>query len=183
MNECAGESTVNLSLRPETNIVLIGMPWSGKSSVGVVLAKMLARPFLDTDIAIQTGEGRMLQTIIDREGSDALQRIEERYVLGLECRGYVIATGGSVVYSAAAMQHLKTNGCCVYLQLPYPALEARATDIDHRGIVRASGQGLADLYAARIPLYQRYADITVQCDGLNHAETLDALMRAVKTIL
>jgi len=173
--------SANTRIKPETNIILTGMPWSGKSSMGVVLAKLLARPFLDTDIVIQTGDGRALQEIIDQEGVDALRSMEERYVLDLECQGYVIATGGSVVYSDAAMNHLKLTGCCVYLQVPLPELELRATGIEHRGLVRAPGQSLAELYAERMPLYERYADMVVHCDNMNQSQVLEELLK-IETI-
>ncbi|MCK5863380.1 MAG: shikimate kinase [Candidatus Hydrogenedentes bacterium] len=153
------------------------MPWSGKSSMGLMLAKLLARPFLDTDIVIQAGENRTLQTIIDQEGADTLQHLEEHYVLGLTCRSHIIATGGSVVYSDAAINHLKKNGCCVYLQVPLSELEGRTTDIAYRGLVRAPGQGMVELYAERTPLYEHYADIVVHCAAMNQAQVLDKLIK------
>lgn len=169
--------SANTRIKPETNIVLVGMPWSGKSSMGVVLAKMLARPFLDTDILIQTGEKCTLQYIIDQEGADALQHKEEGYVLALNCRGHVIATGGSVVYSNAAISHLKRHGCCIYLQVPLYEIEARATSIEDRGLVRKPGQSLAELYVERTLLYERYADIIVHCEGMNQSQVLEKLLQ------
>lgn len=171
---------VNIRINPETNIILIGMPWSGKSSMGVVLAKFLARPFLDTDIVIQTGERRALQDIIEQEGVDALRTIEERYILNLVCQRHVIATGGSVVYSNAAMNHLKQIGCCVYLQVPLPELELRATGIEQRGLIRAPGQGLAELYAERTPLYEHYADIAVHCGNMSQSQVLEKLLKQLQ---
>lgn len=170
---------MNPIINPDSNIILVGMPWSGKSTLGVVLAKLLARPFLDTDILIQTGEKRPLQTIIDQEGANALQKKEEGYVLALNCRGQVIATGGSVVYSHAAISHLKQNGCCIYLQVPLSEIEARATSIEDRGLVRKPGQTLASLYAERTLLYERYADIIVPCEDMNQAEVLEKLMKKI----
>ena len=154
------------------NIVLIGMPWSGKSTVGVLLAKELSRPFVDTDVVIQAGEGRRLQAIIDSRGVEALRAVEERYVLAMDLRGHVVATGGSLVYSAPAMPHLKEHGCCVYLRLPLDALEARATRVDTRGLVRAPGQSLHDLYEERAPLYERYADVAVDCAECTHEQVV-----------
>lgn len=164
----------------DTNIILIGMPWSGKSTTGVLLAKALARPFLDTDVVIQSREKRTLQQIIDEDGTDALQALEERYALGLTCRGYVVATGGSIVYSHAAMTHLKRNGWCIYLQLSLAAVAARATCIEYRGLVRAPGQTLEALYAQRVPLYMQYADLTVDCEGLSQDDVLQALLRVTQ---
>lgn len=166
-------------IRPEQNIVLIGMPGCGKSTVGVLLAKALSRSFLDTDVVIQAREGRRLQDIIDTSGVETLRAIEERCVLALDCRGYVIATGGSVVYSAAAMQRLKTCGVCVYLEVPLPLLEARITNADSRGLVREPNQTLPDLYRERIPLYERYADVTVACAGLTHEDVVDHISSAL----
>lgn len=162
------------------NIVLIGMPWSGKSTTGVLLAKALARPFLDTDVLIQAREGRTLQDIIDSEGAEVLRRKEERHILSLRCRGHVLATGGSVVYSARAMCHLKRHGRCYYLQLSLDAVESRATNIDYRGLVREPGQNLADLYALREPMYRLHADEILDCEGLGQEDVLQLLLDAVK---
>lgn len=159
----------------EKNIVLIGMPWSGKSTVGVLLAKRLSRGFVDTDVRIQAAERRRLQQIIGADGLDAFRRLEEQYILGLDCRGAVIATGGSVVYSAPAMAHLKQTGVCVYLELPLGTLQERADSVDSRGLVRAPGQTLEDLYRERRPLYQRYADIALPCEGLGHDAVAEAI--------
>ena len=168
-----------MELTPEDNLVLIGMPWSGKSTLGVLLAKALARPFTDTDLLIQQHAGKRLQAIIDGEGVEALRALEERILLGLDRKGHVIATGGSVVYSGVAMRHLKAQGRCVYLQLPLDALEARATNLDLRGLVRAPGQTLADLFAQRTPLYERYADMTFSCAGKSHDEVLWEIVREI----
>ena len=163
----------------DKNIILIGMPWSGKSTTGVLLAKALARPFLDTDVVIQAREGRALQQIIDREGTDALRRLEERYALQLSCKKHVVATGGSIVYSQPAMEHLKRDGFCVYLYLSHASVAARATHIEYRGLVRAPGQSLEELYEERTPLYRRYADVTVDCEGLSQDQALEALLSLV----
>ncbi len=165
---------------PQKNLVLIGMPWSGKSTVGVLLAKRLVRAFIDTDVLIQAEGGRTLQAIIDRDGVDAFRRLEERRIVGLDCRGAVIATGGSAVYSAAAMAHLKRGGLCIYLELPLDALAARAQSVDNRGLVRAPGQTLESLYHERRPLYERHADITVPCLGLGHDAVTEAISARLK---
>jgi shikimate kinase len=122
-----------MDLSPETNLVLIGMPGAGKSTIGVLLAKATARAFLDTDVHIQSREGRRLQEILDTEGRAAFCRIEERRILELHLTQHVIATGGSVVYSAAAMAHLKRNGLIVLLDLPFELLTRRLRDIAARG--------------------------------------------------
>jgi len=162
------------------NLILTGMPGVGKSTVGVLLAKTLSRSFIDTDIYIQAREGRRLQDIIDTEGVDYFRDIEAHHVLSLDCRGYVIATGGSVVYSAAAMRHLKSSGIVVYMQLPLPLLIERLTNLDSRGVVMAPGQSIASLFAERQPLYERYADLRVECQGLKHEETVARIIEAVE---
>lgn len=162
------------------NIVLIGMPWCGKSTVGVLLAKVLARPFVDADVMIQAREGRKLQAIIDTDGVDALCAVEEAYFLSLECTGHVIATGGSVVYSPAAIAHLKASGVCVFLSLPLSVLEQRATGIETRGVVRTPGQTLEDLFRERVPLYEQYADFMINCQGLTHERVLVAIINALR---
>ena len=168
-----------MTAEAERNVVLIGMPWSGKSTVGVLLAKALARAFVDTDVVIQAAEGRRLQEIIDRDGVEAMRAIEERHLCALECRGNVIATGGSVVYSERAMRHLKSGGCCVYLQAPFGVIQQRAVQADSRGLVRGPGQTLRDLYDERLPLYEWYADVTVACGGLDHERTVAAIIECL----
>jgi len=170
---------VSLPLRPNENLVLIGMPWSGKSTIGVLVAKALARPFLDTDVVIQSEEGCLLQDIVDAGGPAALRAIEERHVLALKCRGHVIATGGSVVYSDSAMRHLKEHGLCLYLHYPLASLEARATRFETRGLVCFPGQTLADLYEERTSLYTRYAGATLSCEGLSHEQVVDGVLGAI----
>ena len=165
----------------DRNIVLTGMPGVGKSTVGVLLAKAMSRSFIDTDVYIQSREGRRLQDIIDTEGLDYFRDIEAHHVLSLDCRGHVIATGGSVVYSTAAMRHLRTGGIVVHLALPLEPLLKRLTNLDSRGVVIVPGQSVASLFAERQPLYERYADITVDCLGLNHEQTVAHIMAALDT--
>ena len=167
------------TMTPGQNIILIGMPGAGKSTVGVLLAKALSCDFVDTDVLIQASEGRRLQAIIDAEGLDEFLALEERHVLALTRHGAVIATGGSVVYSDPAMTHLKRHGRAVYLQLPLPDLEARITDMDSRGVVIAPWQNLADLYHERLPLYEHFADFTIDCAGLSHGQVVQAILRAL----
>jgi len=147
------------------NIVLIGMPGAGKSTVGVVLAKALGMQFIDTDILIQERAGRMLQEILDTDGPDAFKRIEEEAILSLHPRRAVIATGGSVVFSGDAMAHLKSAGSIVYLEISYAEMEARLKNITTRGILLLPGQNLRKMYDERISLYETYADLTVACTG------------------
>ena len=143
------------------NIVLIGMPGSGKSTVGIILAKMLARPFLDTDILIQLVEKRSLQDIIDHEGHMALREIEERVLLEVNCKNHVIATGGSAAYSKRAMLHLKKNALIVFLDASLKTLKSRIHNYETRGLAKSPEQSFADLFHERFELYNRYADITI----------------------
>ena len=151
----------------------------GKSTVGVLLAKALSRDFVDTDLVVQSVEGMGLQSLVDALDSAGFLAVEERHVLGLTVTGSVIATGGSVVYSDAAMQHLKKDATTVYLRLPLEQLEARVSNAEARGLAMSAGQSFADLFAERLPLYTRYADLTVDCDGLGHDETVSAIIALI----
>ncbi|MFT7388980.1 MAG: shikimate kinase [Candidatus Endobugula sp.] len=142
------------------NIILIGMPGSGKSTVGVQLAKTLGLDFIDTDIMIQTQEGRQLQDIQDNDGHVALRAIEEHVILGLDTQGALISTGGSAIYSDTAMQHLTSLGIIVFLEVSVDELEKRINGQGPRGIACSEGQTFFDIYTERTPLYRRYADIT-----------------------
>ena len=145
------------------NIVIIGMPGAGKSTMGVILAKALGRTFVDTDIVIQEQAGQLLQEIIDTAGPGAFLRIEEKTVLSLDFRNAVIATGGSVVFSRRAMEHLKRDGVVIYLKISFEEMVRRLGNITTRGIVLVKGQGLREMYDQRVPLYEEYADIIVEC--------------------
>lgn len=147
------------------NIVLIGMPGCGKSTVGVVLAKVMGMEFCDTDIVIQQRVGKRLQEIINEEGNDAFLEHERDALLSLTYDDTVIATGGSAVYSDEAMQHLKSIGTVVYLKVSEPEIERRLADFAARGISIKDGMTIADLYNERMPLYEKYADITVVGEG------------------
>ncbi len=164
----------------DANLVLIGMPAVGKSTIGVLLAKATSRDFIDTDVYIQAREGRSLQEIIDREGLEEFCRIEARHLLSLACRGKVMATGGSVVYSEAAMKHLGSCGVMVHLTLDLPAIKKRLTNPDSRGLVMGPGKTLDLLYEERLPLYRQYADFTVNCRGKTHEEIVAEIIKAVK---
>ena len=135
--------------------------------------------FLDTDLLIQEAEGLPLRELIERRGADAFRRIEERCVMALDPPGCVIATGGSVVYSEAAMEHLGRIAVRVHLSLPLDDLEERIHDLDGRGVVRAPGQTLEDLLAERTPLYERWADMSIDCTGLGHEAAVDVVVAAV----
>jgi shikimate kinase len=164
-----------------SNIILIGMPGSGKSTVGIMLAKLTARDFLDTDVLIQSLHRRSLQDIVDRDGYRELRRIEEEVLLKLDCRHHVIATGGSAVYSDAAMAHLKKHGTTVFLSVDLATLRQRVHDYDTRGLAKRPDQTLEDLFDERGALYKKYADIIVNCIGLSHeqvcAKIVDELER------
>ena len=147
------------------NVVLIGMPGSGKSTVGVLLAKALGYDFLDIDLVIQRQENALLQEILDQRGVDAFLDAEERAVCGVGCERYVIAPGGSAVCREKAALHLKSLGPVVYLQVPLEELDQRIRNLATRGIAMQPGQTLADVMAYRAPLYEKYADIIVDCGG------------------
>ena len=146
------------------NIVLIGMPGAGKSTVGVVLAKRLGCRFVDSDIVIQEKTGLLLHEIIERQGLDGFLKVENEVNASLEEKRSVIATGGSVIYGREAMEHLKAAGMVVYLKLSYPAVERRLGDLNERGVAVRDGQTLLDLYKERVPYYEHYADIILDCE-------------------
>ena len=154
------------------NIVLIGMPGVGKSTAGVVLAKVMGYQFTDSDLVIQQQENRLLKDIIADEGVDGFIAVENRVNASLMVEDSVIATGGSVVYGAEAMAHLKEIGTVVYLKVDFEILEKRLSDIRGRGVTLRDGQTLKDLYEERIPLYEKYADITIEEAGLSIEETV-----------
>src|SRR4030042_2495219 len=155
-----GQSMIEHDLRkmqnPMKNIVIIGMPGAGKSTMGVILAKTLGRNFIDTDIVAQETTGRLLQDIIDKEGTAAFLKTEEKTILSLHCHNAVIATGGSVVFSEKAMKHLKKDGIVIYLNISFEEMVRRLNNITTRGIVLVAGQGLLDMYDQRVPLYEKY---------------------------
>jgi shikimate kinase len=166
-------------LRDEQNIILIGMPGVGKSTVGVLLAKATRRGFIDTDVYLQAGEGKALQEILDGHGIEAFRRMEEDYLLCLGAASHVVATGGSAVYSDKAMQSLKATGPVVHLELPLELLERRIDNMATRGIVMARGQTLADVFARRAPLYCRWADLTVQCVQKTQDQIVSEIVRRI----
>ena len=148
------------------NIGLIGMPGVGKSTVGVVLAKKLGYAFVDADLVIQSREGKLLHEIIAEQGVEGFWRTEEAVGESLDVRRTVIATGGSAVYGERAMAHYRQIGTVVYLSLPLEGIRERLGDLTERGVTLRDGQDLDGLYEERQPLYEKYADVTVDCDGL-----------------
>ena len=161
------------------NIVLIGMPGVGKSTLGVVLAKELGFEFVDADLLIQKREKRLLKEIIAEEGVEGFLKIENDVNASISSTKTVIATGGSVIYGAEAMEHLKEIGTIVYLKLDYETLDSRLGSLKGRGVVLKDGQNLKSLYDERIPLYEKYADVTVDEGGLGLEETLDAVLEKI----
>lgn len=160
------------------NLIFIGMPGSGKSTVGVLAAKRLGMGFVDTDLLIQEKAGRTLQEIVDQDGYQALRHIEEQVLLKLSVENQVISTGGSAVYSDAAMRHLKANGTVVFLDIPLDVVIQRIGDYSLRGISRRPDQSLSELFDERFALYSRYADITVKGEGLTQDQVCEAVVKA-----
>ena len=159
-----------------SNIVLIGMPTSGKSTVGVILAKMLGMDFVDTDLVIQRRTGKKLKDIIEEEGVEGFLRVEDEACAELEVENTVIATGGSVIYGEAAMKHLKKNSQVIYLEIDYDTLEKRLHHVKQRGVVLKDGQTKKELFDERIVLYKKYADIVISEDNLDIEETVQSII-------
>lgn len=147
----------------KSNIVLIGMPGVGKSTIGVVLAKNLGCHFMDSDIVIQQQTGKLLHEIITEKGLDGFLQTEDEVNAGIDAEKTVIATGGSAVFGKHAMQHLAENGTIIYLSLPYEQIEERLGDLHKRGVALRENQTLYDIYQERIPLYEKYADLIIDC--------------------
>lgn len=159
------------------NIVLIGMPAVGKSTVGVVVAKRLGYEFVDTDLLIQKQEKRLLKEIIAQEGNDGFLAIENQVNRDLDVENAVIAPGGSVVYCEEAMEHYKKTGTVVYLKVSYEAIDRRIQNEKSRGVVLKEGQTLKDLYEERVCLFEKYADYTICEDGLTIEETIGNVLK------
>ena len=162
------------------NIVLIGMPGCGKSTVGVLLAKALGMAFIDTDVVLQAKEGRKLQPIIDEIGIEAFLKKEEQAVLDMACRNTVIATGGSVVYGKRAMEYLHQHGIVVYIRLPYSEIRRRLSNLAPRGIALRAGQTLYDLYQERVPLYEAEADLIFDAADSDIEQTVASLAERIE---
>lgn len=159
------------------NIILIGMPACGKSTIGVVLAKTMGMRFLDTDLLIQEREGALLQDLIDGKGNDYFKKVEEYVLRSINAENTIISTGGSAVYYPKAIEHFKKNGKIVYIKVSYDTIEQRLNNITTRGITMAPGETLKDLYDKRIPLYEASADFVIETDGLTVEEAIGIIIK------
>ncbi len=160
-----------------SNIILIGMPGCGKSTVGVILAKTMGIGFVDTDLIIQQREKRLLQNIIDTDGIDYFLDCEAEAVKSLDCDNCVIATGGSVVYRDVAIEHLKKNGKIIFLDVPLDEIKRRLNNISTRGIAAQKNDTIDDIYNERIALYNKYADIKLSLDGISVEQTVEKICK------
>lgn len=165
------------------NIILIGMPAVGKSTVGVILAKLLGYSFVDTDLVIQKSEGKLLKNIIAKKGIDGFIETENRILSKLDTVNSVISTGGSVIYGDEAMKNLSRNGIVIYLKLDYNKLKYRLHNIKNRGVVIREGQSLSSLYRERAPLYEKYADIIIDENGCSIEKTVNKIMDSLDSTL
>lgn len=172
-----------LKMTNRKNIVLVGMPAAGKSTVGVILAKKMGYAFLDTDVYLQTREKKLLPDIIEENGVEIFCRIEEEHVLSITETSHVIATGGSVVYGKNAVAHLKENGVIVYLKTSVKVLMSRIVNPQQRGVVKKPDQTIGSLFEERHPLYLAAADIVIDCDAYSSpVETADEIVKAVSEL-
>lgn len=162
------------------NIILIGMPAAGKSTVGVVTAKHMGYRFIDTDLLIQEQYGMLLREIISRQGIEQFLEIEDQVNAGVEAEKAVIAPGGSVIYCENAMRHYKEIGKVAYLKASFETINSRLKNARNRGVVLREGQTLQALYNERVPLFEKYADITVCEDGYELGETVGHVLEALK---
>ena len=158
-----------------SNITLIGMPGAGKSTIGIILAKNLSLGFIDTDVLIQINRQRSLQHLLEEGGHLYLRRIEEEEICKLNLTHHVIATGDSAAYSEKAMHHLQQSSLIIFLQVSFAELLRRIRNFESRGIAKAPGQSFEELFAERQTLYQRYAEITIPCDGQNQEEIAERI--------
>ncbi len=147
------------------NLILIGMPTSGKSTVGIILAKAIGYDFVDLDLVMQKKTGKKLHQLMDKLGIDGFLSLEEETALSLDCRRTVIAPGGSIIYGEKAMEHLRQLGTILYLEIDYDMLSERLHDARNRGVTLRDGQTMEDLYRERVPLYEKYADLTFRERG------------------
>lgn len=159
------------------SIILTGMPGAGKSTIGVVLAKRIGYKFIDSDLVIQEKEGKLLHELIEELGVDGFLEIENRINAGFNVERAVIATGGSAVYGKEAMEHFKKIGKVIYLKLPYEQIDERLGDLNARGVTLRPGQTLHDLFEERSPLYEKYADLVVDCNNKSIREIVMEIER------
>ncbi|MCH2207695.1 MAG: shikimate kinase [Lentisphaerales bacterium] len=163
----------------KTNIVMVGMPGAGKSTIGVLLAKDMSMNFMDVDVFIQGHEGRRLQDIIDNDGIDTFKKLEEKYLMDIDVNSYIVSTGGSAIYCKNGIDHLKQNGVIVYLDINMDTLKERLGDFSTRGVVIKEGQTFLDLYKERCTLYSAAADITIDCIE----KCMEKIVEEIKTAL
>ena len=161
------------------SIILIGMPSCGKSTLGVLLAKKLGYRFIDSDLLIQERESKLLHEIISEKGNEGFLKIENEVNCAIEDKKAVIATGGSVVYGEEAMNHLKALGKVVYLKIPYDEMCRRLGDFSHRGVIMLHGNKLEEMYAERAPLYEKYADVTVDVCNAQLSDSLEQICNSL----
>jgi len=164
------------------NIILIGMPSAGKSTVGVIVAKNRGMSFVDTDVLLQTQQNRLLQDILNKDGIETFLKIEESTILSLDCKNTVIATGGSAIYSEMAMKHLKRNGIVIYLHIDLETVYKRLNNIKTRGVVLSPKQTLEEVYNKRKPLYEKYADVSIDCSKYSIDETVDTIHQSLDSL-
>ena len=165
------------------NIVLIGMPGAGKSTIGVVLAKILGYEFIDSDLLIQKQEGKVLHQLIQALGNEGFLALENQVNRDIHVSNCLISNGGSAVYGHEAMESLGKDGIIVYIQLSYETLKSRLGDLNKRGVVLKKGTTLYDLYKERCPLYEKYADITVNVDNMTIEQAIEAMRAAVEAVM
>ena len=169
-----------MSFFGKTNILMIGMPGAGKSTVGVLLAKDMSMNFLDVDVYIQGHEGRRLQDIIDNDGIETFKELEEKYLMDINVDKYVISTGGSAIYSEAGINYLKQTSVVVYLSINLDTLKERLGDFSTRGVVIKPGQTFLDLYEERCKLYSEAADLALDCNGKTQDEIVAEIRASLK---
>ncbi len=174
------DMAMELPLSMDKNIVLIGMPGAGKSTVGILLAKRTARGFVDTDVLIEMRECLLLQEIIENSDYANLRRIEQEVLLDLKVNRHVVATGGSAAYHEPSMLHLKKNSVVVFLDVPFEQIERRIRNFDTRGIACPQSMTLRDIYDERLPLYQKWADLTLACGDMDHEKVVEDLIGALE---
>lgn len=154
----------------KSNVTLVGMPGAGKSTTGVILAKVLSFGFMDTDLLIQQNRNRSLQDIVDTHGHIYLRKVEEEEILKINPEKYVIATGGSAVYSPGAMEHLSAISTVIFLRADFEIIRNRIMNFDQRGIAKSLDQSFEDLFLERQPLYEKYAEIQINCNSISQEE-------------
>lgn len=165
---------------PKGNIILVGMPGSGKSTIGRLLAEQMIMSFIDTDKVLEERVGNKLQSVIDVHGNEKALDLEESAVRSLNVKNFVVATGGSVVYRESAVNHLKSNGTVVYLKLPFDTVHKRIRNPETRGIVMKEGQDLSGLYHERVPLYEKFADIVIDCQDKDRDTIVQMIKESVE---